>query len=241
LSDETKSDDNLLRFLYNVVSTRAFPSHQDGDVTIVPVADYFNHGFPDNVVLYYNDNGDCEVYCTEDVPPGRTLTLSYGTPMDPSRLLATYGFLTDDQPATYCKILFTNPSDRLIEVGYDPERMVFYRNGEVAREVWDVLLFSWLERTPGMADAKTAFYQAHVSGDDPTKYELHERYQHETCTALLKHVDTVLTDVEQLTKMMKQFQNNDRHPRLPLLLRHHAMVIGTFRNVKDRLEAMMYG
>jgi hypothetical protein len=154
--------------------------------------------------------------------------------------LATYGFL-NDAPATYSKILFTNPSDKLVEVGYDPERMLFYTDGEISQEVWDVMLYSKLERAPGMADVKNAFYDAFVTGDDEAKYAIHAQYQHQTCTDLLDHVNGILKEVDQLTKMMKQFQNDDRHPRLPLLLKHHAMVTTTFENVKDRLQAMMYG
>jgi hypothetical protein len=92
-----------------------------------------------------------------------------------------------------------------------------------------------------MADVKNAFYEAFVTGDDETKYAIHAQYQHQTCTDLLDHVNGILKEVDQLTKMMKQFQNDDRHPRLPLLLKHHAMVTTTFENVKDRLQAMMYG
>lgn len=236
------ADEEVLKFAYNVVMTRVLPNDDgDGNYKIAPAADYFNHANEDsNIAICYNDQGDCEVYATRDISPGEALTLVYDIPTNPSQLLATYGFL-NQAPATYCKLLFTNPSDRLVAVGYDPSQLLFStEDGSIAPAVWDVVLYSKLERTPDMADAKNAFFEACMNGDEATKYSIHSQYQHATCQVLLEHVETILTEVAQLTKMMEQFRNEDRHPRLPLLMKHHAMVQSTFSKVRENLLNMMY-
>ena len=107
------------------------------------------------------------------------------------------------------------------------------RLGSVSQEVWDVLLYSKLERAPGMAEPKNAFYQAHMSGDEATKMAIHAQFQRATCEALLSHIDDILKEVSQLSKMMIKFQNDEKHPRLPLLYRHHEMVSSTFSRARD--------
>jgi hypothetical protein len=57
----------------------------------------------------------------------------------------------------------------------------------------------------------------------------------------LEHVDGILKEVEQLTRMMEQFRNEEKHPRLPLLLNHHAMVTNTFSKVRENILGMYGG
>mmetsp|Transcript_45752 Transcript_45752/g.110899 ORF Transcript_45752/g.110899 Transcript_45752/m.110899 type:complete len:456 (-) Transcript_45752:29-1396(-) len=234
---ETKADDELVKFAYNVVMTRVLPSQED--YKIVPAADYFNHGNEANVAICYNEQtADCEVYASRDIAAGEALTLTYDMPTNPSHLLATYGFL-NEAPATYCKLLFTNPSEKLKQIGYDPSQLLFStQDGSISSPVWDVILYSKLERTPGMAEAKNAFYEAHMNGDEETKFAIHSQFQEATCSVLLEHVETILKEVSQLTSMMEKFRNEDRHPRLPLLMKHHAMVTLTFSKVRDNLLSM---
>eukprot|EP00957_Ditylum_brightwellii_P126000 9606495-Ditylum_brightwellii.AAC.1 len=55
LLPETKANDSLLTFAYNVVFTRSFPTDDgSGDTCIVPMADMLNHGYPDNTSLMYD-------------------------------------------------------------------------------------------------------------------------------------------------------------------------------------------
>ena len=232
VSPETKNNSELLKFAYNVVFTRARRS-DEGDYRIVPVADMINHDYPDNCVICYDENGGCEIYAKNDIPPGDALTLSYGTPTNPSKLLATYGFL-HQPPATFCKIVVSNPSDELIAIGYDPNRMVFFADGSIAQDVWDVLLYHRLERKPELSHVKEAFYQAHMSGDEQTKNSIHNQFQRETVGALLRHVNHILAEVAELTVKMNSFDSS-QHPRLPLLLKHHVMVTTTFSKVRDFL------
>eukprot|EP00980_Cylindrotheca_fusiformis_P019926 scaffold7017_cov134-Cylindrotheca_fusiformis.AAC.21 len=246
VSPESKEDKLLMQFAYNVVFTRCWQSDDSGgagggDYRIAPVADYFNHDYPDNVAICYNENGDCEVFLKEDVAPGSPLTLSYGMPTNPSLLLAKYGFL-NESPVTYCKLLFTNPSQKLKNVGYDPDRLLFSTvDGSISPEVWDVVLYSKLERAPGMAEAKNAFYEACMNGDEATKFAIHSQFQEATCSVLLEHVDGILKEVAQLTTMMENFRNEEKHPRLPLLLKHHAMVTSTFSKVRENILGIMSG
>ena len=237
VSPETKVNSEVLKFAYNVVFTRSWQS-DNGGYRIIPVADMLNHGYPDNVALSYDDEtGGCEVYVKEDVQPGEPLTLSYGQPTNPSRFLATYGFL-NDAPAFFCKYLISNPSQELIEIGYDPSQMLFFtEDGSIAQEVWDVMLYSRLEKKPNLAHVKEAFYQAHVSGDLDTKSAIHQEYQSDTVGALLRHVNFILIEVSELTVSMNAFDSS-KHPRLPLLRKHHEMVTSTFSRVRDYLMSV---
>mmetsp|Transcript_35499 Transcript_35499/g.86054 ORF Transcript_35499/g.86054 Transcript_35499/m.86054 type:complete len:488 (+) Transcript_35499:132-1595(+) len=233
LSPETNNNSDLLKFAYNVVFTRSWRS-DEGDYRIVPVADMMNHEYPDNCVVCYDQNGGCEVYAKEDIPAGGALTLSCGAPTNPSKLLATHGFL-HEPPATFCKIVVSNPSDELVAIGYDPNRMVFFTgDGSIAQVVWDVLLYHRLERKPDLAHVRDAFYQAHMSGDEETKNSIHNQFQRETVGALLRHVNHVLAEVAELTVKCNRFDSS-QHPRLPLLLKHHGMVTTTFTKVRDFL------
>lgn len=238
VSPESKSNNELLEFAYNVVFTRSWRS-DEGDYRIVPVADMMNHGYPDNVEIRYDEDSGCELYAKEDVQPGAALTVSYGQPTNPSRFLATYGFL-NDAPAAFCKYVISNPSQQLKDIGYDPDRMLFYTgDGSLSQEVWDVMLFSRLERKPDMAQVKDAFYQAHMTGDDETKNAIHAQFQGETINALLRHVNHILIEVHDLTVKMSCFDAS-KHPRLPLLKKHHAMVTSTFGKVRETLGDMPF-
>ena len=99
----------------------------------------FNHGHPAEVIIGYDNQGNCNMYLTADVQANSPLRLSYGSPTNPSRLLATFGFLDESSPATYCKIMTANPSQKLVDMGYDFSRMLFFKDdGGITEEVWDV-------------------------------------------------------------------------------------------------------
>eukprot|EP00521_Asterionellopsis_glacialis_P012599 CAMPEP_0195298656 /NCGR_PEP_ID=MMETSP0707-20130614/23973_1 /TAXON_ID=33640 /ORGANISM="Asterionellopsis glacialis, Strain CCMP134" /LENGTH=479 /DNA_ID=CAMNT_0040360845 /DNA_START=94 /DNA_END=1533 /DNA_ORIENTATION=- len=238
VSSSAKENDELLKFAYNVVMTRSFASPQStDDYKIVPVADMVNHGHPGNTVLMYDDEDNCSVVLQKDVAPGEPLTMSYGNPNNPSRLLSKYGFL-HEAPATFCKMVISKPSEELVQVGYDPERMLYdTATGEIAPEVWDVLLYSRLERKPQLQHIKEAFYQAHMKGDTETKGAIHQQFQQDTCSALRRHVDHILIEVHELTVKMNAYDSS-KHPRLPLLRKHHAMVTSTFQKVREYLTSI---
>jgi hypothetical protein len=240
VSDDSKANQKLLEFAYNVVFTRAFPDNDSGDLKIVPMADMLDHGNPANAALAYDENGGCAVVLTRDVAAGEPLLMYYGLDStNPSKFLAQYGFLNDEAPAVFCKILFSNPSQELLDLGYDPSTMLFYtEDGSVSQEVWDVLLYSRLERKPEMAQVARSFYEAHMKGDDETKSKIHGMYFQETLAALLRHVNHILAEVYELTFQMNAYDSS-QHPRLPLLRRHHEMVTSTFTKVRTNLEQML--
>ena len=160
--------------------------------------------------------------------------MSYGDPTNPSYLLARYGFLDESSPATFCKIMIANPTQEILDVGYDHSRMLFFKNtGDVSQEVWDVLLYQLLGES-NRNDQKT-FYQAHVNGDHETKQAIHSHYFSQTRHLLQVHVDTFLGELDRLTRRAEG-GNVEIHPRLPLLLKHNEFVKNTFLKVKARLS-----
>lgn len=239
VSPESKRNDDLLRFAYNVVFTRAFPVMTDygEDYQIIPVADMLNHGDPANVALYYDPNSGVQVVTMQDVSPGETLTLSYGQAGNPSRFLATYGFL-NEAPATYCKILIPNSSRELVDVGYDTNKLLFNTaTGDVDPAVWDVMLYSRLERKPDLENDRRAFYEAHMTGNEATKAAIQRKYLKETRNALIRHVNNILIEVFELSIKMNAYDSS-QHPRLPLIKKHNDMVYTTFQKVRANLEKM---
>ena len=79
-------------------------------------------------------------YTTKDVPAGSPLRMSYGDPTNPSVFLATYGFLDETSPSSFCKLM--NLEQEMNDLGVDFNRMLFYKDtGDISEEVWDVLLY----------------------------------------------------------------------------------------------------
>jgi hypothetical protein len=235
ISQETKSNDHLTKWAYNVVITRSFETN-DGDLKIVPLADMLNHGTETDVEFAYNDQGDCYVYTTREVPEGSPLRMSYGDPTNPSQLFATYGFLDETSPATFCKIMNIKPTPELRDLGLDFSRMLFYKDtGDASEEVWDVLLYQILESN---RNVQKAFYDAHMTGDASTKNAIHQQYFEQTSRALKNHVDTFLQQLDELSEKALAKDLNE-HPRIPLILRHNDFVRETFLTVKDRIDPMV--
>lgn len=102
----------------------------------MPYADYFDHG-SDYVEVEpaYDSEGNYHARAAYDVAAGSPLRISYADPRNPSHLLARYGFLDEDCPATYCKLLPMDVNGEMLELGYSYDRMLFYKSGEVADEV----------------------------------------------------------------------------------------------------------
>lgn len=233
LSIETRCNADLWVWAYQVVYTRSFEANDgSGDLCIVPMGDYFNHGAEANIAMKYDDSGNFRVGTTRDVPAGSPLHMSYGDPTNPSFLFARYGFLDRSSPATFCKIMLPYVSDELLGLGYTHERMLFYKDtGEVSREVWDVLLYQVLS-APNIALGKN-LYKAHMDGDEQTKQLLHEQYYSETSRKLLIHIDSFIQQLEELSAKTIGMDIN-QHPRLPIILNHNEFVRDTFLAVRAR-------
>lgn len=231
LSEETRRNRNLAKWAFAVVYTRSFMS-DDGDMRIVPMADMFNHGTDTEVAISHDEEGNYYAYSTYDVPAGYPLRMSYGDSTNPSHLFAKYGFLDESSPATFCKIMINNPSPKLLKMGYDHSRMLFYKDtGGVSEEVWDVLLYQILESYP---DLQQQFYDAHVNGDYDTKQSMLRQYYPQTSEALINHIDTFLYQLEGLSAKAAGRDLNV-HPRIPLIQKHNEFVKETFQAVREQL------
>jgi hypothetical protein len=162
------------------------------------------------------------------------MSYTAGDSTNPSFLFARYGFLDESSPATFCKIMISNPSQELVNMGYDHSRMLFYTDtGDVSQEVWDVLLYQILEKlNPGH---QKALYEAQERGDGDTKRALHDQYFTETSTALRNHVETFLTKLDELSNIAAG-RDPSLHPRLPLILKHNEFVKETFLKVRANLQ-----
>lgn len=255
IGDEIKSskDSPILKWAFNVVHTRCFSGNRNGnsgnnngigdggtggeEQKIVIMADMLNHGTETDVELQYDEEGNCNVYTVRDVPGGSPLRISYGCPTNPSEFFATYGFLDESSPATFCKIMNIQPTPELKTIGLDFSRMLFYKDtGDVSPEVWDVILYAKVLAQD--LDTKQAFYEAHVNGDGDTKNAIHTEYFGQTSRELKNHVDMFLEQLHTLSSKADDKDWND-HPRLPLILRHNEFVRSTFENVKSRLDPMV--
>ena len=126
---------DFCKWAYQIVYTRAVET-EDGDLKIIPLADYFNHGSDyTEIEPYYDEAGNYYAYTSYDVPAGSPLRISYADPRNPAFLLARYGFFDTNCPASYCKLLPPTVDQNMLDLGYSHERMLFYRTGEVADEV----------------------------------------------------------------------------------------------------------
>ncbi|KAL7467351.1 hypothetical protein ACHAXS_007592 [Conticribra weissflogii] len=250
LDDETRGNADLWKWAYQIVLTRAVSSSHDGDddddehgdLRLVPLADMINHSHEPNVEILHDDYGNVHVQTLRDVPADSPLCRSYGNPADPSRLLARYGFFDEDYPWSFCKLLPPNHvSDELLDLGYDPGRLLFDKNtGEISEEVWDVLLYLALGDGDACDDdggaTQRRFYEAHVRGDYEEKARIHGEWYAHTLAALAEHVEKVLGELEVLEEkgIYGGRVAGEDHPRLPLILRHNRYVRETFLAVKDR-------
>lgn len=231
---------DVIKWAYQIVSTRAVET-ADGDLRIVPMADFFNHGSDyAEVEPSYDEAGNYYAYTTYDVPAGSPLRFIYADPRNPSHLLARYGFFDEMCPATYCKLLPPAVNEEMIELGYSYYKMLFYRTGEVADEVWDIFLYTYLGSVN--VDDQQTLMRAHRSGDSDTKLALHDKHYSATSAALLEHVDLFIEDIDKLLKKAETIGVSDprsiyirnEHPRLPLVHSHNVFVRQTFQNVRDR-------
>lgn len=239
ISEETKGNDELWKWAFQVVYTRGFEA-TDGseDFCIVPMADMLNHGVETEVELVYDEAGNCYAQTTNDVPANSPLRMSYGDPSNPSLLLARYGFLDESSPATFCtpKIIRSRLNQEMGNLGYENyDRMLFYKDtGDLSEEVWDILLCIGLgEHDKGK---QQEFYNAHMNGDYETKQSIHEQYYPQTAAKLLEYIDSVLQELDLRSGKAKyggKVAGND-HPRLPLILRQNEFAKNTFLAVRCR-------
>ena len=231
LGDQIKNNKDVLKWAYNVAVTRSI--NRNGETLIAPMADMFNHGTETEVEITYDEGGNCMVYASKDIPAGSPLRMSLGDPTNPTPLFATYGFLDESSPATFCKTMHLR--DEMEELGYDFSNLLFYKDtGDISMEVYDVFLYSVLAQDPSL---KQAFYEACMRGDENTKNQYHEQYWSYTLEALKNHVESTLRELDQLSSLA-QSKDPATHPRVPVILQHNQYVKETFLKVKQHLNNM---
>ena len=173
------------------------------------------------------------VYATRDVPAGSPLRMSLGDPTNPSPLFATYGFIDDSCPATFCKVMHLQTE--MEELGYTFGNLLFYKEtGEISPEVWDVMLYSVLAQDPNL---KQGFYQAVRNGDEQTKQQYMQQYFPMAKQALTDHVNRFLGELDQLARTAQSY-DPVTHPRVPVILAHNEFVKQTFLKVQAQLNSM---
>lgn len=241
VSYESRNNAELTSWAYAVIRTRCIEFVDQSDVCLVPMVDYFNHGgvMGVNVELAFDEYGNCQAYTTRDVGAGESLRICYGDSTNPSELLARYGFLDESSSATFCKIVIDNPSPALVDLGYHPSRMLFYNDGSIADEIWDVLCYQELGKVSH--ETQLDYYSAHMTGDEGRKQAYHEQYLPYTVSALRAHVNYLLNELEELG-MGLEIQKNQgrdaiRHPRISLILCHNEFVKKTLDAVQWNLDS----
>ena len=232
INEEIMENVCALKWAYNVALTRSVEWY--GERYLAPMADMFNHGIETEVEVGFDESGNCIATTTTDVPAGSPLRMSYGDSRNPSTLFASYGFLDESAPATFCKLMDTKVE--MEELGYTYSDLVFYHDsGEISPEVYDVVLYSILKKND--LDQANAFYNAVMNGDEDTKGQYHGSYWEYTKEALCNHVDGTLKDLSKWSAKAQSYDLNT-HPRVPLILEHNEFVKRTFWNVKAYLDSM---
>jgi hypothetical protein len=232
INEEIMENICALKWAYNVALTRSVEWY--GERYIAPMADMFNHGLETEVEVSFDEQGNCIATATTDVAAGSPLRMSYGDSRNPSPLFASYGFLDESAPATFCKLMDTKVE--MEELGYTFSDLVFYKDtGDISPQVYDVVLYSILKKND--IDQANAFYQAVMSGDEDTKAQYHGSYWEYTKEELCKHVDRTLKDLSKWSAKAQSYDLNT-HPRVPLILHHNEFVKQTFWNVKAFLDSM---
>ncbi len=190
----------------------------------------FNHGSIPNVEIHYDEEGSCNAYTTMDVQAGSPLLMCYANPYNPSALFAKYGFLDQNAPATFCKIMDIIPSTENRNLGLSYSRMLFYHeNGGISEEVFDVLLF---EHLSGTGQTQKDFYDACMNGDLDTKAAYQQQYLGDVMGRLKKHVDSFLIELDKLDQKAAS-KDIETHTRIPKIMAHNAFVREVFLRVKE--------
>lgn len=244
LSEETKNNKDLAKWAHNIVYTRCFGNHNGPGLSdpvkrIVPLADMFNHETETDVEISFDEDGNCYAYTTKDVQGGSPLHISYGCSTNPSHLFATYGFLDESAPATFCKIMNIESTKELRDIGLDFSRMLFYKDtGDISEEVWDVILYTILDDEEDEREMQRTFYQACMNGDVATKNAIHQQFFHMTSRVIQIHVNSFIAELDQLSEKAYTKDVNE-HPRIPLILEHNEFVKQTFMRVKNNIDSMV--
>ena len=235
LRPDTISNDDIVRWAYNVALTRHQVVVPAVEKTIAPLADMINHGTYPNVEISYDGEGNCIVTAIRDIPAESQLTISLGDASNPTPLFATYGFLDDDCPGVFCKAL--DHQEEMQELKYDFTELLFGTEaGEIGTRVWNLFLYKLLKdnNDPNAQALLTAVRNK----DSSTTKQLNQQYFQYTHQALLQHVDGIIALVDELTARASSYDVRT-HPRVPVIVAHNNLVRDTFAKVQAQLYQMV--
>lgn len=227
LLDDWKQDDphDIARLLwaFNAVSSRCWTTApqkpEDADkanTELVPIGDMFNHREPPNVALTHEDGsvnfvyrGDTTGYDEKD------LYITYGSPSNPHRFLAIFGFVPD-MPNVWSHLVI--PNNPFAE---DASKMVFRTaNGEIPEAVWDAVLYSLLQR-------KGITFESYAE----KKEELYDNYKFAASAVLKNHVTKLL---EELAELRQRIDVTDGE-NMDLIRQHNEFLALAFAKVLEHL------
>jgi len=233
LESSTTDNDVIVQWAYNVALTRFTevwqPTRQK---LIAPMADMFNHASNPNVEVTFDEEGNCVVQATDNIPAGSPLTISLGNPSNPTPIFATYGFLYNDCSTVFCKALHLLP--QIEDLGYNFNDLLFQvDNGNVATKVYDIFLYKMLQDND-MSLAEQ-FLTACRTNNEDLRQSFHQEYFGYTLNALQEHVGSILYDVDRLTQKAQSLDLNT-HPRAPIIVAHNNLVRETFSRTQVNLQ-----
>ena len=78
-----------------------------------------------------------------------------------------------------------------------------------------------------------------MNGDEVTKQSYHEQYFTQVHSKLQKHVDYLVNELEELGQNSWR-KDIDKHPRLPLLMKHNDFVLEIFERVQSNIDNMIH-
>ena len=192
----------------------------------------FNHSSSPNVEVTFDNDGNCVVKALTNIPANSQLTVSYGSPTNPTPIFAKYGFLPNDCQTIFCKALHLEPVIKALDYNFN-DLLIQTATGQIAPKVFDIFLMKILQDND--QNAADQFYVACKTNDENTKQQFHQQYMQYTAQAMRDHVDTILRDVDQLTRKAQSYDLNT-HPRVPVIVAHNNLVSETFYQSRVFLE-----
>lgn len=107
-------DDNIFRWAWWIVRSRAFFDSERGVPTLVPMVDQLNHSDQSSHCTIFTEEGFC-ISASHDVPEGSGLHNSYGRRTN-MELLETYGFILDNNRFESVWVDGATPSHARVEL-----------------------------------------------------------------------------------------------------------------------------
>eukprot|EP00571_Detonula_confervacea_P002717 CAMPEP_0172325930 /NCGR_PEP_ID=MMETSP1058-20130122/55079_1 /TAXON_ID=83371 /ORGANISM="Detonula confervacea, Strain CCMP 353" /LENGTH=390 /DNA_ID=CAMNT_0013042573 /DNA_START=191 /DNA_END=1363 /DNA_ORIENTATION=- len=233
ISHNTINDEGVVKWAYNVALTRF---HEVWEPTrqkmIAPMADMLNHAAAPNCEISF-ENDNCVVKALWDIQPQTTLTISNGSPTNPTPLFAQFGFLPNDCTTIFCKAVHLE--DQIKELGYSYNDLLFEtESGVPSSKVWDIFLYELLQKND-QSVAEEFFVACKIT--DGQKQQYHDHYFQYTLDAMKQHVYGILGDVDELTTKAQSY-DLATHPRVPVIVAHNNLVRDTFTMTANLLESM---